>query len=104
MHKGNLTHKEEDILRQLLNQHGISRYEIVGAVGEGKSLPGSSYPGEIESLSGTVVTPTTAYSFWLDWENNNFTLGEEDDTWSELSPEEIASDSEVTEAMQHLAE
>ena len=104
MHKGNLTHKEEDILRQLLNQHGISRYEIVGAVGEGKSLPGSSYPGEIESLSGTVVTPTTAYSFWLDWENNNFTLGEEDDTWSELSPEEIASDFEVTEAMQHLAE
>ena len=73
MHKGNLTPKEEDIMRQLLNQHGISRYELVGAVGEGKSLPGSSYPCEIESLSGTVVTPTTAYTFWLDWENNNFT-------------------------------
>lgn len=104
MYKGNLTPKEEDIMRQLLNQHGINRYELVGAVGEGKSLPGSGYPCEIESLSGIVVTPTTAYTFWLDWENNNFTLGEEDETWSELSPEERASEYEVIEAMQRLAE
>lgn len=104
MNKGNLTPKEEEILRRLLNRHGIVHYEIVGAVSEGKSLPGSTYPGEVESVSGTVVTPTSAYSFWLDWANNDYSLGEHDGSWWELSPDERADDYEVVEAQQRMTQ
>lgn len=104
MNKGSLTSKEEEILHRLFNRHGIVRYEIVGAVGEGVSLPGSTYPCEIESLSGTVVTPTTAYSFWLDWADNDYSLGEHDGTWRELNSDARMNNYEVVEAQQRLTQ
>lgn len=67
MEKGILTPKEEEVLRTLLAQKGITRYELDELMNEGASLPGSSYPLEIESMSGTVITPTAIYDFWLDW-------------------------------------
>jgi hypothetical protein len=52
-------------------------------VGEGKQLPGSTYPSEIESISGSVITPTTIYDFWFDWFDDHYTLGEEKGYWEE---------------------
>jgi hypothetical protein len=74
MQGGELTAREAEIIRQLLAEHGITEYEIIGATPEGKDLLGSTYDGEIELLSGTAVTATTVYSFWLDWEEGGYTL------------------------------
>ena len=68
MLKGILTAREKEIIHQLLAEGGITKYEIIGAAEEGKPLSGSTFPSEIELLSGTVVTPGAAYSFWLDLE------------------------------------
>ena len=103
MQKGRLTSREVEVIRQLLAERGITEYEIVGAVNEGKSLPGSTYPCEIETISGTVVTETKAYLFWLDWFNGNYTLGEHRDFWEEISLDEAGADKEaIMEAQQRL--
>ena len=60
-----LARKEEAIIRQLLQQKGIDRYEIVMPTPEGKDLPGSTYDWEVEYLSGTIITSTNVYGFWL---------------------------------------
>jgi hypothetical protein len=101
MRAGKLTSHEADILRHLLAKHNITQYEIVGAVGEGNALPGSESPGDLESISGIVVTPTTAYTFWLDWVQGDYSLGEQDNTWKELNPDEL-NDPEIIEAQKHL--
>jgi hypothetical protein len=102
MRDGYLTRQEAAIIHQLLARHGITEYEVVGAVEEGKTLPGSSGPRDIELLSGTVVTPTTAYSFWLDWAEGGYTLGEQSGEWRELAPASIANDSEIVAAQRRL--
>ncbi|HZU68546.1 MAG TPA: hypothetical protein VFA09_14815 [Ktedonobacteraceae bacterium] len=104
MHDGKLTQQEAMIIHQLLAKHGITQYEVVGAVEEGKTLPGSRGPRDIELLSGTVVTSTTAYSFWLDWVDGDYTLGEQSGEWRELAPGNIASDFEIRAAQQRLRE
>ena len=101
MRAGALTAHEAEIIRQLLAKRGITCYEVVGAVGEGKALPGSTGPGDLETLSGTIVTPTTAYSFWLDSSGNTYTLGENKGRWRELSPKAM-KDQEVAEAQERL--
>ncbi len=76
MHEGKLTSQEAELIRRLLAERGITKYVIVDTEAEGKTLPGSTYPGEIESMSGYIVTITTAYLFWLDWDQGAYTLGE----------------------------
>lgn len=102
MHDGNLTQQEATIIHQLLAKHGITQYEVVGAVEEGKTLPGSCGPRDIELLSGIVVTPTTAYSFWLDWIEGSYTLGEQSGEWRELTPSDSANNFEIRAAQQRL--
>ncbi len=102
MHNGELTMHEANIIRQLLAKHNITYYEIVGAVEEGQALPGSAGPRDLEALSGYVVTSTTAYSFWLDWENGTYTLGEQDGTWRELTPNDMQKNDEIIEGQQRL--
>jgi hypothetical protein len=62
MNEGELTTREVQLMRRLL--------------AEGKTLPGSTYPGEIESMSGYIVTTNASYLFWLDWDQGSYTLGE----------------------------
>jgi hypothetical protein len=75
--------KASGIIQELLARHGISVYEI-DAIPEGKELPGSTYPGELKSMSGYITTPDKVYDFWFDWENGHYTLGEEDGYWGEV--------------------
>jgi hypothetical protein len=97
MISGELTKKEVAIIHQLLLQKGIDQYEIFVPVGEGRDLPGSTYDCEVESLSGTVVTSTDVYGFWLDWINEHYTLGDEKECWFKVDiskfhgPEDIIS-------------
>ena len=76
MNEGKLTTREAELIRRLLTEHGITQYAIVDTEAEGKTLPGSTYPGEIESMSGYIVTTNTTYLFWLDWDQGSYTLGE----------------------------
>jgi len=76
MKEGKLTTREAELIRRLLAERGITRYAIVDTEAEGKTLPGSAYPGEIESMSGYIVTTNAAYLFWLDWDQESYTLGE----------------------------
>ncbi len=95
---GELTLREAEIIHQLLAERGITEYEVIGATPEGKDLPGSTYDGEIELLSGTVVTATTAYSFWLDWEEGGYTLWH----WREIDLNQTLDKDEIVQAQQRL--
>lgn len=103
MRNGELTASEQRLLQRLLADKGITRYEIVGAVGEGEAMPGSTVPGELESLSGFVVTPSTAFSFWLSWDatRGTYTLGSEGGAWDELSTAQRNRE-EIVEARRRL--
>jgi len=90
--------KASVIIRELLARHGISVYEIE-ATPEGDELPGSTYPGELRSMSGYVTTPTSVYEFWFDWENGHYTLGEEDGSWQEVK-DQTEREAAITRAIQ----
>src|SRR5260370_34901501 len=92
MEKGMLTKREEEVLRTLLVQRGITTYQLFEVTQEGKQLPGSTFPLEIESMSGYVIMPTNVYVFWLDWVDGHYTLGEEDGTWREVATETLWRD------------
>jgi hypothetical protein len=94
MRAGNLSSREEEIIRQLLSGHGIVEYELAEMVNEGQTLPGSSYPGEIEAISGYVVTATSVYMFWLDWYQGHYTLGEHRGFWEEVPLNKLGRDKE----------
>jgi len=98
--KGKLTQKEEQIIRNLLVERGITKYQLFELTGEGKCLPGSTYPWEIESLSGYVITPTSIYTFWLDWENERYSLGERDGLWKEIHITETGKDADSIRKIQ----
>ncbi len=93
-----LTPREQEILRQLLAKRGITEYEILGATPEGKDLPGSTYDGELELLSGVVVTATKAYDFWLDWVEGNYTFS----IWREVDLEKARDKDEILAAQQRV--
>ena len=88
MRDGELTEKEREILRRLLQEKEIREYEIVLPIGEGRELPGSTYEDEIESISSIVVTATAVYGFWLDWIHDHYTLGDEKGNWYQVKMEE----------------
>jgi len=98
MQGGELTAREAEIIRQLLAKRDIIDYEIIGATNEGKSLPGSTYPCEIELLSGTVVTATMAYSFWLDWAEGDYTFWH----WREIDLNQALDKDEIVATQQRL--
>jgi hypothetical protein len=72
--------KEAEVIRQLTACHNIHVYEVE-AISEGKQLPGGTFPGELQSMSGYIITPTTVYNFWFDWVDGHYSLGEEDGNW-----------------------
>jgi hypothetical protein len=90
--------KASGIIHELLAHHGISTYEIE-AIPEEDELPGSTYPGELKSMSGYVTTPTTVYEFWFDWEDGHYTLGEEDGSWQEVR-DQTEREAKVTHEIQ----
>jgi hypothetical protein len=90
--------KASAIIHQLLANHGISAYEI-DAIHEGDELPGSTYPGELKSMSGYIITPSTVYEFWFDWEDGHYTLGEEDGSWQEVK-DETEREAKITREIQ----
>src|SRR5260370_34865444 len=94
MEKGMLTKREEEVLRTLLVQRGITTYQLFEVTQEGKQLPGSTFPLEIESMSGYVIMPTNVYVFWLDWVDGHYTLGEEDGTWREVATQTLGRSKE----------
>jgi len=94
----NISPKAHTIIQELLARHRISVYEIE-AISEGKELPGSSYPGELKSMSGYVTTPTSVYEFWFDWEDGHYTLGEEDGSWQEVH-DETEDEAQITREIQ----
>ena len=103
MKKGMLTQREEELMQALLAQRGITTYQLFDVTQEGKQLPGSTFPWEIESKSGYVVTPTNVYHFWLDWFEGHYTLGEEDGIWREIAIEVPGRDkNEVLQIQQQL--
>lgn len=57
----------QQLIRSLLAEKGITQYELTDEVDEGRMLPPHQTFGEIEDCSGTVVTLTSVYGFWLDW-------------------------------------
>lgn len=44
-------------------------------------LPPYRHFAEIEDCSGTVITLTSVYGFWLSWVHGRHTLGEESSYW-----------------------
>lgn len=86
------------LIHELLVRKGIVVYVLTEELNEGRNLPHHPRFGDIENCSGTVVTPTTAYSFWLDWIDGRYSLGEERSYysrgqkhyfWREYTPEQI---------------
>lgn len=90
--------KASAIIHELLAHHGISVYEIA-AIPEGDELPGSTYPGELKSMSGYITTMDKVYDFWFDWEDGHYTLGEEDEYWGEVQ-DQTEDEAEITRATQ----
>lgn len=97
------------LFSELLAAKGITEYEVVGIVGEGRDLAVYREYGMVEDCSGTVVTLTTVYSFWLDFVDGHFTLGdtrfysddgEERSFWSET--DELDANPDVKEAKRRL--
>lgn len=98
MNAGNLTRREAEIIHQLLKEKGITMYEIEHVVPEGKALPGSIVPDEVEELSGSIVTLDAAYQFWLDWERDHYIFS----SWHEGSPELVRKVQSFAEARRRL--
>jgi hypothetical protein len=46
-------------------------------------------------MSGFVVTSQKIYSFWLDWYEGHYTLGDEEGFWEENTLEETRSDPDL---------
>lgn len=105
MRGGQLTPREKGIIRDLLAERGITIYEIVDAVNEGRELPGCTYFYEIELLLGQIVTPTGIYGFLLDWVDGKYTLGDETGNWRELRPEDVGEQwQQLSQIQQQLRE
>jgi hypothetical protein len=102
LREGRLSGREEVILRWLLEKKEITTYEIVGATPAGRELPGSVYPGEVESWYGYVVTATAVYFFQLDWLDGHYTLGEEDGLWQQVNPDQTDEQARIGEAQERL--
>lgn len=88
MNRYGISAQARAIIQRLLAEKGILRYEITDEITEEKMLPGEGDVSEIASLSGVIVTPSTAYHFWLDWVDGHYTLGDAkgEGYWSEISP------------------
>ncbi|GHO84382.1 hypothetical protein [Dictyobacter formicarum] len=67
----------QQLICDLLAEKGITQYELIDEVSEGRDLPPYQNFTEIENCSGMVVTLTAVYGFWLGWANGRHTLGEE---------------------------
>lgn len=98
MERGMLTPREAEIIHQLLAEKGITVYEVTHTVLEGNELPGSTYPHEIEELSGAVVTVDALYNFWLDWKDGQYRFF----GWHQGHPEELRRIRANSEAQKRL--
>lgn len=86
----------QTLIHDLLAEKGILQYELLHEVSEGRMLPPYQHV-YIEDCSGTIVTSTAVYCFWLDWVDGRHTLGEPSSFqppsdggsyWQEYAPEE----------------
>jgi len=102
MQESILTERETEILHSLLVQRGITTYQIFDPCHEGHGLPGGTYPDEIQSTSGEVITPTDVYGFWLEWVDGHYTLGEEDGSWKIRDVEELYDKVQILQIQQQL--
>ena len=95
-----LTDREKEIIADILQKKGIREYAVVRAVPEGEDLPGSAFESQIELLSGTIVTETKAFDFWLDWKDDAYTFS----IWREvdLVKRSERNRQEILEAQQRL--
>jgi hypothetical protein len=84
-----VTTERQQLIHDLLAEKGITQYELTSEVSEGNMLPPYQNFSTIENCSGTVVTPTAVYGFWLGWANGRHTLGEERGFWHEYTLEHI---------------
>ena len=84
-----LTQKEQEVIRGLLAQQGITSYEILLDAPEG-SLPEGLFPNEVYAMSGYIVTSSKIYSFWLDWYDGHYTLGHGQGFWEEITLDELS--------------
>lgn len=93
-----LTPREAKILHQLLAGKGITVYEVAHTILEGNELPGSTYPHEIDELSGAVVTVDAVYDFWLDWKDGQYRFF----AWHKGHPEALRKLRIYSEAQKRL--
>jgi hypothetical protein len=98
MLRGKLTSREAEIVHQLLSEKGITVYEVLDLIFEGDDLPGSTFPREIEELSGVVVTADAVYHFWLNWKDEQYMFS----AWHEAHPEVIRVMRAYREAQERL--
>jgi hypothetical protein len=99
-----MRNRKYDIIQAALAKRGITRYRLTANCGEGWLLPGYIGFWDTEVESGTVVTPDHAYRFWVGWANGDYTLGEEDGSWYELTAENESEDSwqEILQIQQQM--
>jgi hypothetical protein len=92
------------LISELLAEKGITEYEAVGIVNEGRDLAVYRNYGMVENCNGTVVTLTKVYNFWLEFVDGHFTLGdtrfysyngEERSFWSEADAKDTDPDVKV---------
>jgi hypothetical protein len=98
MIRGMLTPRETEIIHQLIEEKGITVYEVAHTVLEGNELPGNTFPHEIDELSGAVVTVDAVYHFWLKWKDDQYFFW----AWDEGHPEELRRISAYAEAQKRL--
>lgn len=95
-----LIQREQEIIRDLLAQQGILSYNFLLNAPEGR-LPQGTSPKEVRAMSGSIVTSSKIYSFWLDWYDGHDTLDHEEGFWSEETLSELSlSDQAVAREMQ----
>lgn len=94
--------REQEIINDLLRQKNITEYEFLYIVGEGKDLPESTYEGEVEEVSGEIVTEDAVYGFWLFWVDGHYSLGDGKRYWHKFSLDDRAHEVDVQEALQQL--
>lgn len=99
-----LTNTEQEIIKALLAEIGITDYEVVPYAREGGDLPGSSYPSEITSFSGFIVTAEKIYELWFDWYEEHYTLGQEKGCWEETSLEALENDKRLYAFLKEMQE
>jgi hypothetical protein len=88
-----MTAREDQIIRSLLSADQLWRYELFNVQSNGQVLGGSIYPGEVEQVTGLIITSGPAYQFTLDWVEEQYTLGQQTGAWHEVQFADLPEES-----------